>query len=116
MCQTKSLGGLGIVNLEAQNVCLLSKWLFKLLNEDGMWQKLIRRKYLKNNTLSQVTNKPSDSHFWSGLMDIKDHFLSIGRFLVHNGEQIRFCEDVWLGNQKLKDRYSCLYNIVRRKK
>jgi hypothetical protein len=80
-----------------------------------MWQKLIRRKYLKNNTLSQVTKKPGDSHFWSGLMDIKDKFLSRGRFLVHNGEQIRFWENVWLGNQKLKDRYSCLYNIVRRK-
>jgi hypothetical protein len=31
-----SVGGLGIIDLEVQNKCLLSKWLFKLLNEDGV--------------------------------------------------------------------------------
>ena len=38
MCQPKDQGGLGIHNLEIQNKCLLSKWLFKLLNEEGLWQ------------------------------------------------------------------------------
>ena len=38
LCTPKSMGGLGIVNLEVHNICLLSKWLFKLLNEDGTWQ------------------------------------------------------------------------------
>jgi hypothetical protein len=37
LCQRKIQGGLGIQNLEIQNKCLLSKWLFKLLNEDDMW-------------------------------------------------------------------------------
>jgi hypothetical protein len=36
VCQHKDQGGLGILNLEIQNQCLLSKWLFKLLNEDGL--------------------------------------------------------------------------------
>lgn len=26
---------------------MLSKWLFKLINEEGMWQQLLRNKYLK---------------------------------------------------------------------
>ncbi|WVZ93021.1 hypothetical protein U9M48_039044, partial [Paspalum notatum var. saurae] len=30
--------GLGILNLEAQNACLFIKWLYKLINEDGIWQ------------------------------------------------------------------------------
>jgi hypothetical protein len=34
----KSVGGLGIIDLEVQNKCFVSKWLFKLLNEDGLWQ------------------------------------------------------------------------------
>jgi len=38
---------LGVLNLDVQNKCLLSKWLFKLLNEDGVWQPLLRNKYLK---------------------------------------------------------------------
>jgi hypothetical protein len=38
LCLPKEQGGLGIF--------LLSKWLFKLINEDGVWQELLR-KYLK---------------------------------------------------------------------
>jgi hypothetical protein len=32
LCWPKDFGGLGIQNLDIQNKCLLSKWLFKLLN------------------------------------------------------------------------------------
>ena len=34
----KDQGGLGIHDLQAKNKALLSKWLFKLLTEDGVWQ------------------------------------------------------------------------------
>jgi hypothetical protein len=56
-------GGLGVEVLELINKCLLSKWLFKLLSEDGMWQELIHNKYLRDKTLSQVEEKPTDSPF-----------------------------------------------------
>jgi len=42
------------MSLEIQNVCLLSKWLYKLVNEDGVWQDLLRKKYLKNKTIGEV--------------------------------------------------------------
>jgi hypothetical protein len=42
VCQPKVLGGLGVSNLDVKNNCLLSKWLYKLLNEDGMWQQLLK--------------------------------------------------------------------------
>jgi hypothetical protein len=44
----KSLGGLGIVDLDIENKCLLSKWIIKLLNEEGLWQQILKRKYLKS--------------------------------------------------------------------
>jgi len=47
LCLPKDQGCLGILNLEAQNACLLSKWLYKLINEDEIWQQLLRKKYLK---------------------------------------------------------------------
>jgi hypothetical protein len=31
-------GGMCVKNIAVQNKCLLSKWLFKLINEDGLWQ------------------------------------------------------------------------------
>jgi hypothetical protein len=54
LCRPKDCGGLGIQNLEIQNRCLLSKWLFKLINEEGIWQNLLRRKYLSNKTLTKL--------------------------------------------------------------
>lgn len=115
MCQPKIQGGLGIPNLEIQNKCLLSKWLFKLLNEDGLWQELIRNKYLKEKPLGCCQKRATDSHFWKGLMSIKDTFLGLGSFKIKDGSQTRFWCDTWLGNKPLKDRFPSLFNIVRRK-
>jgi hypothetical protein len=115
LCQPKDQGGLGIQNIDVQNKCLLSKWLFKLINEDGMWQQLLRNKYLKRYPLSKVTYNPGDSHFWSGLMKVKNTFLNLGTFILKNGEQIRFWEDKWLGHQSFMTQYPSLYQIVRQK-
>ena len=115
LCQPKLQGGLGIHNLELQNKCLLSKWLFKLLNEDGLWQELLRNKYLKDKTLGGCTKRPTYSHFWKGLMNVKDTFMSFGSFKVKDGSHTRFWMDTWLGSQPLKDKFPALFNIVRRK-
>jgi hypothetical protein len=115
MCQPKEQGGLGIQNFEVQNKCLLSKWLFKLLNEDGLWQELLRNKYIKNKTLGSCVKKPLDSHFWKSLMNVKDTFLRYGYFNVKDGSQTRFWVDTWLGNKPLKDKFPALFSIVRRK-
>jgi hypothetical protein len=57
MCQLKDQWGLGIQSLEIQNECLLSKWLFKLINEEGLWQTILRNKYLSNQTIGKVDKK-----------------------------------------------------------
>jgi hypothetical protein len=101
--------------LEIKNKCLLSKWLFKLLTEQGVWQELLQNKYLHSKSLSQVKAKSSDSPFWKGLMKVKDDFFERGSFNVGNGESIRFWEDTWLGDTPLAHQYSSLYNIVQRK-
>ena len=64
MCTPKEQGGLVIMDLETQNKCLLSKWLFKLINEEGIWQQQLRNKYLANKTIIQVEKKSRDSQFW----------------------------------------------------
>jgi hypothetical protein len=64
ICRPKDQGGLGIEVLDIKNSCLLSKWLFKIINEEGMWQELICNKYLKNKKLAEVQAKPTDSPFW----------------------------------------------------
>jgi hypothetical protein len=115
VCRPKDQGGLGIEVLELKNKCLLSKWLFKLLNEEGVWQELLHNKYLRNKTLSAVQSKPTDSPFWKGLMRVKEEFFNRGFFKVGNGMSTRFWEDTWLGKTPLATQYPSLYNIVRHK-
>lgn len=71
ICRPIEQGGLVIEVLELKNKCLLSKWIFKLLNEEGVWQELQHNKYLNNKTLSKVEAKPTDSPFWKGLMRLR---------------------------------------------
>jgi hypothetical protein len=91
LCQIRDIGGMGIMNVDIQNQCLLSKCLYKLLNEQGIWQDLLKReymkdkalgqrKYMKDKALGQVYRKQDDSHFWVGLMKVKDLFLGYGTF------------------------------------
>jgi hypothetical protein len=74
ICRPKDQGGLGVEVLDIKNRSLLSKWLYKLLNEEGVWQELLYNKYLPNKSPSQVIAKPTDSTFWKGLMGVKDDF------------------------------------------
>jgi len=42
VCTPKDQGGLGVLNLDVHNKCLLSKWLFKLINGDGSGSNYLR--------------------------------------------------------------------------
>jgi hypothetical protein len=106
---------LGILDLDLQNRCLLSKWLYKLINEEGMWQTLLRNKYLKDRMITQVEYMPGDSHFCPRLMKVKSDFLRLGKFEIGDGSQVRFWEDAWLGNIAFKNLFPTLYDIVRKK-
>jgi hypothetical protein len=102
LCQPNDQRELGIQNIEIQNQCLLSKWMFKLINEDWLWQTVLRKRYLSNKTIGQAQKKPGVSQFWAGLMNAKPNFLRYDSFHLNNGKQIRFCEDKWLGNFSLQ--------------
>jgi hypothetical protein len=101
MCRPNDQGGLGITNLWIQNKCLLSKWLFRLLNEEGTWQTLLRNKYPSSKCLSQVHIRPDDSHFWKGLLKAREDFLGCGTFKIKDGSRTRFWEDTWVGTKPL---------------
>jgi hypothetical protein len=59
---------------------------------------LLTKKYLHSKTLSRVSEKPTDSPFWKDLMKVKEEFLTRGSFVVGNGMNTRFLEDIWLGD------------------
>jgi hypothetical protein len=103
VCRPKDQNGLGVHDLEVKNSALLGKWLFKLLTEDGVWQTLLKRKYIGSKALSQVIWKPGDSHFWAGLMATKNFFFRYGTFSINDESHIHFWEDSWLNNVPLRE-------------
>jgi hypothetical protein len=50
--QIKDQGGLRIHDLEVSNRSLFGKCLFKLLNKEGVWKNLLKRKYIGLQALS----------------------------------------------------------------
>jgi hypothetical protein len=112
LCRPKDQGGLGITDIYIKNKCLLSKWIFKLLNEEGIWQTLLRNKYLSAKCFTQAQIKPGDSHFWKGLLKVREDFLGCGTFKIKDGSQTRFWEDTWVGSKPLKEQFPSLFNIV----
>jgi hypothetical protein len=76
---------------------------------------MLRKKYLKGKTLSQVERRKGESHFWAGLMEVKNLVLERGRFQVLDGSQTRFREDLWLGREPFRVKYPALYNLIKKK-
>jgi hypothetical protein len=73
---------------------------------------MLRRKYLRTQTIVHVQRKSGDSQFWSGLMLVKNSFLILGHFKLNNGENIKFWEDNRLGNATLQQQFLELYSIA----
>jgi hypothetical protein len=111
VCLPKDQGGLGILDLDIMNISLLSKWLWKLFNEKGVWQSILAGKYLRKITLGQAVAKPGDSHFWQGLMDVKRLFWPCIKIKIGDGTRTRFWEDAWIKDDSLAKAFPRLYSI-----
>ncbi|WVZ54782.1 hypothetical protein U9M48_005531 [Paspalum notatum var. saurae] len=85
--QPKKLCGIGIQNLDIQNKCFLEP-----SDQEGRGLPLL-----------------------DGAKGVKDQFLDLGSFKLNSSTQIRFWEDVWLGNQPFIYLYPNLFNILRKK-
>jgi hypothetical protein len=59
------------------------------MNEEGVWQELLRNKYLHSKSLTEVKAKPLESPIWKGLMRLKEYFLCRGSFTVGYGQDTR---------------------------
>jgi hypothetical protein len=80
-----------------------------------MWQQLLKNKYLGDKSLTQISRRSGDSHFWSGLMNIKDQFIKWGHFQVGDGQNTKFWRDKWLTSRPLSEQFPNLFNTVRNK-
>lgn len=59
--------------------------------------------------------KAGDSHFWQGLMEVRDIFYWFCTKKIGNGKQTLFWEDNWIGGRPLALQYPTLYNLTNTK-
>jgi hypothetical protein len=81
--KSKKQGGLGIKNIQKMNISLLYWW-WKLEAEKGMWQDIIKRKYMQDTNVGSVRHKIDDSPVWCDLLKVKHIYLRGRTFLVKN--------------------------------
>jgi hypothetical protein len=87
VCRSKKKGGLVIFDLQKQNSSVLCKWWWKLETEQGLWQDIVKDKYLRNKSVATVTAKFNDSPCWKSLLKIKNTYL-VGRKVNHRSGNI----------------------------
>jgi hypothetical protein len=115
VCRSKNKGGLGIKDLRRQNISLLVKWWWKLDTHEGLWQKIIKARYLRGKTVASVVARFNDSPCWKALLKVKEHYFSGRQICLRNGNIMRFWEDSWDGEPPLCDIFPELYNICQMK-
>jgi hypothetical protein len=93
ICRSKKKGGLGIKNLRKLNVRLLCKWWWALENEEGLWQDIVRLKYVKNSPTYLIPARLSDSLTWSDLLKIRHVYLKGRGIKTNNGQSASLCLD-----------------------
>jgi hypothetical protein len=55
--RSKKKGGLGVLDLRKQNISLLCKWWWKLVKHRGLWQDIVKAKYLRNKSIANVQSR-----------------------------------------------------------
>lgn len=111
ICKPKNHGGLGIINIEIMNQCLLTKWIQKIESgSEELWCKLVKAKYMKSGNFF-CSGQKGTSQFWKGLHKIKHLFKWGAEYRVHKGDKVRFWHDAWSGGVALKIQFQALYEI-----
>jgi hypothetical protein len=90
------------MNIGAENECLLSKWLYKLINEDGLRKDLLKINICKTNLL--VRHKENLEIPSSGRA-----LCEFGAFNLNDAANTRFWEDKWIETAPLKQQFFHLY-------
>ncbi|WJZ92594.1 hypothetical protein VitviT2T_011580 [Vitis vinifera] len=99
MCKPKEIGGLGFGNISLRNLALLGKWLWRYPREgSALWHQVILSIYGSHSNGWDANTIERWSHRcpWKAISQVFQEFSSFTRFVVGNGERIRFWEDLWL--------------------
>jgi hypothetical protein len=89
----------------------MCKWWWRLEKEEGLWQEIIRYKYMREKSIFDVRHKLNDSPIWSALLKLKDIYLQGRGVKIGKGNLTRFWLDPWLYKEPLHDSAPILFEL-----
>ena len=98
-------------DLHKQNVSLMIKWWWKLETQTGMWQDIVRARYLTNKSVASVKPRFSDSPCWKALLKVKDIYLVGRKIHLESGDLVRVWKDSINGLSPFQTLYPSLFEI-----
>ncbi|KAL7169819.1 hypothetical protein ACSBR2_034787 [Camellia fascicularis] len=104
VCQSKNAGGLGIKKARDQNLALLTKLGWKLLNKkDSLWCTVLRCKYLRNFQFSTWPKGKCASFVWRNILQTRHTLRKLVKWKLGNGALVNIWKDWWCGDQSFAD-------------
>jgi len=93
------------------NISLLCKWWWRLEKGEGLWQEIVKKKYMKQHCISMLKKKPSNSPVWNDLLKVKDVYRQGRKMIVGNGVKTDFWHDTWCTDAPFSIKFAELFNI-----
>lgn len=114
VCQPKSKGGLGVIDLRLQNNALLMKNLHKFYNRHLVpWVKLTWSSYYSDKVPHALSLK--GSFWWKDALQFVDIFRGLLKCTIGDGRTCLFWSDLW--NDKIRQRsYPRAFSFARNQK
>ncbi|WJX91754.1 hypothetical protein P8452_73481 [Trifolium repens] len=125
VCKPKTLGGLGVRDIRAVNISLLTKWRRRLLfDDDSIWKGVIRSKYgeeaIGRVEVSENCTPWFSSLWWKDITSIGSN-LDVNWFskevvkVIGDGRATSFWKDTWVGERPFETRFPRLFSISSQK-
>jgi hypothetical protein len=94
------------------NISLLCKWWWLLENEEGLWQEIVKLKYVRDSLVCMIQSRISDSPWWKDLMNIRPIYVAGRGYEMNNGKLISFWLDPWLDKEPNCRMYPILFDLA----
>lgn len=102
---SKDQGGLGIKDLEVQNICLLLKLLHRLYTgTQSSWANWVRQH------VCLASLEGLDGNHWDTLRSLLPLYQAITSVDIGHGRYTSFWHDVWDGDESMAERFPALYS------
>ncbi|KAA3478810.1 Beta-glucosidase 46 [Gossypium australe] len=97
ICQPRSRGGLGLRQLNDQNMSFLMKIGFGLVSKNSaLWVRVLRDKYGWKEQIPASINKSQCSHLWQALSKIWPSLHEHLTWAIGDGTRVRCWKDPWI--------------------